>query len=57
MKITVLTWNDKMLNAFVGKQEELDSFIEWKIAKGYELIKREEMTVAEYDSMRGIQTS
>lgn len=46
-----------MLNAFVGKQEELDSFIEWKIAKGYELIKREEMTVAEYDSMRGIQTS
>lgn len=52
MNIKVITWNDASKNAFKGEREEIDSFIEWKTTQGFELIKQEEMTVAEYDSLK-----
>ena len=52
MQIRVLTWSDKSKNAFKPTSEEIDSFIEWKTTQGFELIKQEEMTVAEYDSLK-----
>jgi hypothetical protein len=55
MKVTVLTWDDKSLNAFSSKREEIDSFIEWKTALGLTLVSESEMTVTEYDSARGIK--
>lgn len=52
MQIRVLTWSDKSKNTFKPTSEEIDSFIEWKTTQGFELIKQEEMTVAEYDSLK-----
>jgi hypothetical protein len=57
MKVTVLTWDDKSLNAFIPNKETITSFVEWKTALGFVLLSESEMTVAEYDSMRGIKTS
>jgi len=57
MQVTVLTWNDESKNAFKPTSEEIDSFIEWKTAQGFELVKQEEMTVTEYDFTRGIKIS
>lgn len=52
MNIKVITWNDASKNAFKGEREEIDSFIEWKTKKGFELIEEKEMTLEEYNSLK-----